>query len=219
MLSDRKPGEYIMIVDALDQAWQAWAQLGTHLGAEQWDRPTRLEDWTVRHVFAHYADIPGVLGAALNGEGAPESGAAPTFADAAELLAFMQRPGGVARTEADRIRDAGIADSRSTDELVAQFTEVAPRTIERLRGRDLGTLVPYSELGTVAAGEALRIQLMEAVVHYLDLATALELPKPGPPAGEPMRVTAALLAAIADPVHLIEAATGRSDTGIFPVLR
>ncbi|MCX2734015.1 maleylpyruvate isomerase N-terminal domain-containing protein [Saccharopolyspora sp. NFXS83] len=208
-----------MIVDALDRAWRAWAELGRNLDAARWARPTRLEGWTVRHVFAHYADVPAMIGAALDAEDAVEPEAAPTFADAARLLAFMQRPGGIAHTAAERIRDAGVADSRSPAELVEQFTDVAPRTIARLRGQDLDRLVPYFGLGTVAGGEVLRIQLMEAVVHYLDLATALELPKPGPLAGEPMRETAALLTAVADPVHLVEAATGRGGAEVFPVLR
>ena len=39
-----------MIVDALAQAWRAWAELGAQLDDEQWDRPTRLEGWKVRDV-------------------------------------------------------------------------------------------------------------------------------------------------------------------------
>lgn len=208
-----------MIVDALDRVWQAWAELGRDLDAERWASPTRLEGWTVRHVFAHCADVPALIGTALSAEDTTLPGDAPTFADAARLLAFMQRPDGVAHTAADRIRDAGVADPRPTGELVEQFTEVAPRTIARLRGQDLGRPVPYFGLGTVAGGEVLRVQLMEAVVHYLDMATALGLPKPGPLAGEPLRETAALLTAVADPVHLVEAATGRGGVQVFPVLR
>ncbi|MFR9730273.1 maleylpyruvate isomerase N-terminal domain-containing protein [Saccharopolyspora sp. MS10] len=204
-----------MIVNALDQAWQAWIDLGQRLEPDQWERPTRLAGWTVRHVFAHHADVPAMIGEAL--DAGPEPDGAATFADAAQLLAFLQRPGGIAEAAAGQIREAGVADERTGPQLVERLA-AAPRTVARLREQDLSGLVPYFGLGTVPAREVLRVQLMEAVVHYLDLAEALGLPRPGPVAGAPLRETAALLAAIADPMRLVEAATGRGGQ-VFPVLR
>jgi hypothetical protein len=61
--------------------------------------------------------------------------------------------------------------------------------------------------------------LMEAVVHYLDIARATGLPVPGPLDGGPLRTTAELLTAVADPVEVIEHATGRTGVDPFPVVR
>jgi len=65
--------------------------------------------------------------------------------------------------------------------------------------------------------EALRIVLMESVVHLLDvvngLARAPEIP------ADALHETALLLAEVADPVRFIEAATGRSPDSPLPVLR
>ncbi|WP_433868508.1 hypothetical protein [Saccharopolyspora sp. CA-218241] len=65
--------------------------------------------------------------------------------------------------------------------------------------------------------EAIRIVLMESVVHLLDVLDALgRAPEVAPAA---LRETAHLLAEVAEPVGLIEAATGRSSRSPLPVLR
>jgi hypothetical protein len=38
--------------------WTAWEQQGQTLSAEQWQRPTRLGDWTVWMLYAHAAKWP-----------------------------------------------------------------------------------------------------------------------------------------------------------------
>jgi hypothetical protein len=38
--------------------WTAWEQQVQTLLAEQWQRPTRLGDWTVRMLYAHAAEWP-----------------------------------------------------------------------------------------------------------------------------------------------------------------
>ncbi|MDA3646417.1 maleylpyruvate isomerase N-terminal domain-containing protein [Saccharopolyspora indica] len=203
-----------MIVDALDQAWQAWAALGRVLAGDQWQRPTRLPDWTVRDVYAHHCDFPAGTAAGL---AAPEPTAPVSHADAAELLAFMQQPGGIADQTCEEVRTTAIQRA-GAGELVEQFTDRAPAVIAALRETDLDRKVDYTGFAVVTAGEALRIFLMEAVVHYFDIATALDLPVPGPMAGSPLRETVRLLAETADPVALVDAATGRSTPQVFPVL-
>lgn len=207
-----------MIIDALDQAWRAWAELGSSLDETRWQRPTRLPSWTVKDVYAHHSGFPAATGAALD---APEAEGQVTHADAAELLAFMQQPGGVADQTADLLRDQATeqAAAASPAELVAQFAEVAPKVIAALRGTDLGRRVDYGGLAVVPAGEALRIFVMEAVVHYFDMAAALDLPVPGPMEGEPLRETVRLLADTADPVAFVDAATGRGGPVVFPIMR
>ncbi|MER6990773.1 maleylpyruvate isomerase N-terminal domain-containing protein [Saccharopolyspora hirsuta] len=205
-----------MIVDALEQAWQVWAELGRDLDEEQWRRPTRLPDWTVKDVYAHHADFPAGTAA---GVAAPEPEAPVTHADAAALLAHMQQPGGIADQTREEVRTTALQRAGSpTGELVAQFTDLAPEVIASLRTADLDRKVDYGGFAVVPAGEALRIFLMEAVVHHFDMAAALDLPIPGPMAGAPVRETVRLLAETADPVALIDAATGRGTPPVFPVL-
>lgn len=207
-----------MILDALDQAWRGWAELGRSLPDAQWDVPTRLDGWNVRHVYAHYADAPAVLAAAIRSE---TERAAPIFPDAASLLRHLQQPGGVAETGADSIREAAVrsTEHRPNSELVEQFDTVAPEVLADMRTRDLSRNFDYGGHGTVQIGEALRLALMEAVVHYFDMAAALELDVPGRMAGAPVRDTVALLAGVADPVTFIDVATGRAGSQVFPVLR
>ena len=57
---------------------------------------------------------------------------------------------------------------------------------------------------------------MEATVHLLDLRRALDLPTDVPADG--LAHTVAVLAGMAPPVDLIEAATGRGAAAPFPVL-
>lgn len=207
-----------MSLSALAVAWQAWADLGRNLDAEQWSRPTRLDGWNVKHVYAHHSGFPAGL-VALNTASPAQD--ALTHTSAAELLAHMQRSGGAADTMADQLRHHAVehADAHSVSDLVEAFTTVAPQAIAGCEQLDLARPIDYGGMGIVPQGEAGRIALLEAVVHYFDIAAALDLPVPGPMTGEPVRVTTTLLAEVADPVSLIEAATGRGAPDVFPVLR
>ncbi|MCI2416164.1 maleylpyruvate isomerase N-terminal domain-containing protein [Saccharopolyspora sp. K220] len=207
-----------MIIDALDQAWRAWGELGSELGPAQWQRSTRLTSWTVKDVYAHYSGFPAATAAGIE---VPEPPRPVTHTDAAELLAFMQRPGGVADEVADHLRDQAIEQAAAvpTSQLVEQFTEVAPQVVATLRTADLHRRVDYGGVAVVSAAEALRIFTLEAVVHYFDMATALDRPVPGPMAGAPLRETVRLLADTADPIAFIDAATGRSSPQVFPIMR
>lgn len=77
--------------------------------------------------------------------------------------------------------------------------------------------MPWGGVGVVFAVEAVRIVLMEAVVHLLDAQRALDRPPFVPIAA--LVETAGLLAEIAPAVDFIEAATGRSTISPLPVLR
>ncbi|MGH3913552.1 MAG: maleylpyruvate isomerase N-terminal domain-containing protein, partial [Pseudonocardiaceae bacterium] len=41
---------YLARVDALQETWQVWAELGGELTDEQWSRPTRCPGWDVAAV-------------------------------------------------------------------------------------------------------------------------------------------------------------------------
>ncbi|MDI2030890.1 maleylpyruvate isomerase N-terminal domain-containing protein [Saccharopolyspora sp. TS4A08] len=207
-----------MIIDALEQTWQAWARLGAQLDDEQWARPTRLPSWTVKDVYTHVSPFPSATKAGIE---APSPDAPVSHGDAAGLLAFMQEPGGVAEQSAELLKESATARSQtmSTGELVAQFAEIAPQAVAELREADLERTVHYGGFAVVPAREALRIFVLEGVAHYLDIAAALDLDRPGPLAGEALRVAVDLLAETADPIAFIDAATGRSDAPVLPVMR
>src|ERR687894_302469 len=42
----------------LELLWSTWARQGETLADDQWRRPTRLGDWTVRMLYAHAAAWP-----------------------------------------------------------------------------------------------------------------------------------------------------------------
>ncbi|MGH3975580.1 MAG: hypothetical protein ACRDS9_19950 [Pseudonocardiaceae bacterium] len=65
--------------------------------------------------------------------------------------------------------------------------------------------------------QALRIVVLEATVHLLDVRRAVGHPPVVPPPA--LKDTAQLLAEVAPAVELIEAATGRSTHSPLPVLR
>jgi hypothetical protein len=102
--------------------------------------------------------------------------------------------------------------------LVAFFTEDGPRGIAVLRRQDPDTRVPWPGAAAVTTwGEAVRIVMMEAVVHLLDVLDGLGMPADVPAAG--LRDTAHLLADLADPAEFVSVATGRSTRSVLPVLR
>lgn len=207
-----------MILDELEIAWRAWADAGAGFSTDQWRLPTRLTGWAVRDVYAHHGAFPYML-AGLAAAGAADQPA--THATAAALLRSFNEPTGVAHTDADRVRDRAIQDasSYSPEELLATFARVAPQAITAAREVPPDRPIQYGGRAVLPFGEAARIGLMEAVVHYLDVARAVGLPVPGPIDGAPVRSVAALVAEVADPLTVVEYATGRSGTDPFPVIR
>lgn len=205
--------------DDLEAAWHAWAAAVADLPAQDWERPTRLPGWTVAGLVAHYAPFPGLLHGFARA--VPAKGP-PTHADAAELLAAFNRPQGLAHTMAGQIAEWAVQLAAESDraDLVAPFAATAPVAVAEARRTDCHRLVDYVGVAVLPFGEAARIFLLEAVVHYLDLADALALPRARERVGSgPLQRVAGLLAAMADPVEFIEAATGRTSLPVLPVLR
>lgn len=207
-----------MIVDALERSWRVWADFGAELDDSQWQRPTRLPGWTVKGVYAHHSPFPSVTLAGIRAPGVTDP---ITHESAGALLAHMQQPGGLAEQAADVLRDTAAerAAEATAAELVAEFTGTAEQVVAELRAADLERRVFYGGFAVITAREALRIFVLEAVVHYFDMAAALQRELPGPMAGAPVRETTTLLAETADPVALIHAATGRTAEAVCPVLR
>jgi uncharacterized protein (TIGR03083 family) len=202
-------------LDALEETWRVWAELGAGLTGEQWATATRCPGWDVAAVYAHHSAFPLLLSTP---PGSTPAGATGEPATAAEVLRGFNAPGGVAHTMAKAVADKGVSDAAElgTGELLDRFGERGPQAVRGLRQADPTLVVPWGP-GFVTIGEGIRIVLLEATVHLLDVLRALGRP-PVLPASA-LTETARLLAEVAPAVELIEAATGRSAHSPLPVLR
>ncbi|MER7580241.1 maleylpyruvate isomerase N-terminal domain-containing protein [Kitasatospora sp. NPDC097691] len=198
----------------LAEAWGSWAERGAALGAADWDRATRLPEWTVRDLYAHVAPVPemftGLRTAVLDGPAEITTGAG--------ILRAYNRPGGLAHTAAGQVAEAAkqTAVAAGPAELLARFGVEGPAALAALDDLPPGTTVAHPLLGSVTVGALGEVALMEATVHLLDLIAAVGGP---PPADAALRATRALLVEVADPVAFIEAASGRSTEAVLPVIR
>jgi hypothetical protein len=143
----------------------------------------------------------------------------PATPSARDMLIQFNAPGGVAATLAGGIAEVARRDaaSMSRDDLVAVFTSTAPEAVAAAEAAG-PIVIDYFGQGPLPLAEAMSIYILEAVVHGLDLAAAVEAPAASIPRPA-IDHTVALLAGMADPVSFIEAATGRSSVAVLPVLR
>lgn len=119
---------------------------------------------------------------------------------------------------ADAVAEHAISEAAGNppEVLVDRFGVGGPAAVDVLRAADPAAPVPWA-MFAVTLNEALRIAVMEATVHLLDVQRALEQPPAVPT--EALGVTVQLLAEVAPAVEFIEAATGRTDAMPLPVVR
>lgn len=202
-------------LDALKDTWQVWGQLGRDLTEQQWSTPTRCPGWDVACVHAHVSMFPVAMSALPP---VPDELVGKPLS-AVEVLRRFNAPGGVASTMATTNADTAVTEAaqHTRAQLVERFTVHGARALYGLGKSEPTMVVPWPASGGVMTlVEALRIVLLEATVHLLDVQRALDHQ-----AGVPMqalRDTTHLLADLAPAVELIEAATGRSARSPFPVL-
>lgn len=204
-------------LDVLEQTWQVWSQLGGSLSETQWSAASRCPGWDVACLYAHHSQF--LLALSAPPPPAPEVSSRPPQS-AVQVLRAFNAPGGVASTAAPAVADQAAREAarHKPAELAERFTRLGPVAIRRLRTARPDLVVPWPPAPSgVMLGEGLRIMLMEATVHLLDVQRALGQPPSLPDAA--LAQTASLLAEVAPGVELIEAATGRSATSPFPVLR
>lgn len=207
---------YLGRLAALEQTWQVWAQVGDDLTEEQWSTGTRCPGWDVAAVYAHYSAFP----LAMSTLPPPPDGPVGEPVTAVEILRRFNAPDGAAHTMAETVADRAVSEAaaHTRRELVDRFSVHGPRALQRLRQAEATTVVPWPLSGAVTTlVEALRIVVLEATVHLLDLQRALDHPPVVPTPA--LRDTVQLLAELAPAVELIEAATGRSTQSPLPVLR
>lgn len=201
-----------MEITVLEQLSRTWGERVAALTPEEWATPTRLPGWTVRDLVAHMAPDDQVLDF-LRGERVE----APAVTSSPQWLRRFNEPGGPAHTLAEDVAaGAQQAATVGTETLVRYFAEFGPAMIAEFRAAapDVGLIHPI--LGAVSFRAIADTTTVEATVHLLDLIDAVG-GAPVPPAG--LRRTAEILAAVADPVDFIEAATGRSQARVLPVMR
>lgn len=151
-------------LDALEQTWRIWAELGDGLTEDQWSTATRCPGWDVAALYAHTGVFPRHMSAPL-----------PLLDDlvgepvtAGELLQRFNAPEGVALTMAGTVADRAVSDAaaHTRKELVDWFSGHGPRALQRLRQAEATLVVPWPASGVVITlGEALRIVILEAAVH------------------------------------------------------
>jgi uncharacterized protein (TIGR03083 family) len=202
-------------LDALEQTWQVWSQLGGSLSETQWSAASRCPGWDVACLYAHHSQF--LLAMSAPPPAAPQVSGQPQ--SAVEVLRAFNAPDGVTSTAAPAVADQAAREAarHQAAELVQRFTRLGPEFIRRLRTTRSDLVVPWPPAPSgVTLSEGLRIVLLEATVHLLDVQRALGQPPELP--GTALAHTASLLAEMAPGVELIEAATGRSATSPFPVL-
>ncbi len=206
---------YLGRLDALEQTWQVWGQLGRDLTEQQWSRPTRCPRWDVAGVYAHASVFPVAMSAPPP---VPEGPVGEPLT-AVEVLRRFNAPGGAASTMARTVADAAVREAAelARAQLVDRFTVQGSRALQGLRKTEATMIVPWPASGGVMTlVEALRIVVMESTVHLLDVQRALDH-SPAVPM-QALQETVHLLAELAPAVELIEAATGRSTRSPLPVL-
>jgi uncharacterized protein (TIGR03083 family) len=195
--------------------WRRWAEVGATLSEQQWSQPTRCDGWDIAALYAHVSMFPRAL---IEPPPAPDETSGDPVT-AVDILRGFNAPGGVAHHLATQVAQAAVATARNLTPatLVAVYAD-GPRATTALRHREPTSLVAWPGSGGPTTWiEALRIVLMESVVHLLDVLDALGRAPQLP--GAALDETTHLLAELADPVRLIDAATGRSADSPFPVLR
>jgi uncharacterized protein (TIGR03083 family) len=211
VVSERE--EYDVRLGALARTWRVWAHTGAALSDAQWRQPTRCGRWDVRALYAHHSGFPAAL-AALPQAAAP---AAEPVA-ARDVLRAFNAPHGLAVVKADAIADHALSQvaGNPAEVFVDRFGVGGPAAVEVLRAADPAASAPWATFA-LTLNEVLRIAVMEASVHLLDLQRALGWPPEVP--ADALAVTVRLLAEVAPAVEFIEAATGRTETMPLPVIR
>lgn len=204
-------------LDAVVGIWEVWAELGSSLTRAQWSTGTRCSGWDVACLYAHHSRAPVALSrwpprAPERTDGRPLT--------APEVLLRYNSPGGVASTAAAAVASRAVAEAAQHPpaEFVERFRVLGPAAVGHLRVASPDDAMGWPAVETgMTMREVLRIVLMEATVHLLDVQRALDLAPAVPQAA--LAATSRLLAEVAPAVQLIEAATGRSAQSPFPVVR
>ena len=195
--------------------WRSWADRGEALTEQEWATPTRLPGWSVRDLYAHAAPDPDLMRAGLEAT----TDQPPAARCGADLLRMFNAPDGVAHTMAPAIADQARKTAVETDpgRLVSSFRAMlAPAMVELTDGLGDDQCLAHPVVGSVTLRTLVETALVEYTVHLLDLVAAVGGP-PVPPAA--LARARDIVLAVPDPAQLLEAATGRGEHRVLPVMR
>lgn len=199
--------------DLLIRLWRMWAERAAELTDEQWTTGTRLPGWTVRDVYAHVT--PDVMIAML---AEPAAGGHARITSAAEMLRFFNADPAAAEPMhaqlAEMVRRIAADSDRAT--VVERFGSELPDVFGRLTGLNRATVIAHPILESVSLGAFLDMAIVESTIHWLDVVDAVGGPAPESAALERARD---VLVGVPDPVEFIEAASGRSNRPVLPVMQ
>jgi uncharacterized protein (TIGR03083 family) len=196
--------------DALERECRSSYDAVRDLSPGGFERPTRCTDWNVRVLLAHlWRDVDVICGALSDAE-PPKA-----TVDAASYFKSYDPRTGSAAVSRRAFEAAGrFATPRA---LVESFDERIGTCVAAARAAGAARLVAV-RIGSLALEEYVGTRVIEAVVHGLDLARALDHEPWITPTGA--EITVAILvrllgegtsAADIDDVAFIEAATGRAE--------
>lgn len=199
--------------DLLIRLWRMWAKRAAELSDEQWTAETRLPGWTVRDVYVHVT--PDVMIAML---AAPAADGDAKVTSAAEMLRVFNADPSAAESLhaqlAEMVRQMAADIDRGS--IVERFGSELPDAFERLTCLSRATAIPHPILESVSLGAFLDMAILEATIHWLDVIDAVGGPEPEEMALERARD---VLAAVPEPRAFVEAASGRSNGAVLPVMR
>ncbi|MDJ0400220.1 MAG: maleylpyruvate isomerase N-terminal domain-containing protein [Rhodococcus sp. (in: high G+C Gram-positive bacteria)] len=192
--------------------WRMWGSRAAELSDEQWTTETRLPGWTVRDVYVHIT--PDVMIEML---AAPSADGEAKVTSAAEMLRMLNTDPAEAETRHERMAETvrRLAADVERTAVATRFESDFPAAFDRITGLSRASVIAHPFLESVALGAFLDMAILETTIHWLDVIDAVGGPRPESMALERTRD---VLAAVPDPLTFVEAASGRADPTILPVM-
>ncbi|AYA27925.1 hypothetical protein C6369_019415 [Rhodococcus rhodochrous] len=192
--------------------WRMWGSRAAELSDEQWTTETRLPGWTVRDVYVHIT--PDVMIEML---AAPSADGEAKVTSAAEMLRMLNTDPAEAETRHERMAETvrRLAADVERTAVATRFESDFPAAFDRITGLSRASVIAHPFLESVALGAFLDMAILETTIHWLDVIDAVGGPRPESMALERTRD---VLAAVPDPLTFVEAASGRADPMILPVM-
>jgi uncharacterized protein (TIGR03083 family) len=162
--------KYIGLVSALADELDSIAQVLKSLGADEWSKPTLLvpidpaPHWTVLELAGHLGYAMNMIDTLLS----KESVSPPAL----DRVSFYDQPKGLLAPLAYRTAADVAADMTSAEMLDYCLTNFSD-ALAKARLAD-PAFVGWTVIGTIRIDEFIATRVVEAVVHGLDLAQALD---------------------------------------------
>jgi uncharacterized protein (TIGR03083 family) len=161
--------KYIELVSALADELDSFAQVLKSLGADEWSRPTLLAPvdlaphWTVLELAGHLGYAMNMIDTLLSKASAPPP--------ALDRVSFYDQPKGLLAPLAYRTAADVAADMTSAEMLDYCLTNFSNAPAKARLAEP--TFVGWTVIGTIQIDEFIATRVVEAVIHGLDLAQAL----------------------------------------------